>query len=33
MEISKLNENPIVFYESTMKTLLKDEERTLGNVQ
>ena len=32
MEIKNLNENPIVFYESTMKTLLKDENRKLGTI-
>jgi hypothetical protein len=32
MEISKLNENPIVFFKSTMKTLLNDEQRVLGSV-
>jgi len=32
MEIKHLNENPIVFYESTMKTIVKDDNRQLGTI-
>lgn len=32
MEVNKLNENPIVFFKSTMRTLLSDERRVLGSV-
>ena len=32
MEIKHLNENPIVFYESTMKTIIKNDNRQLGTI-